>query len=409
VSFLETFRVAWRALLRNKMRSFLTTLGIVIGVSAVIAMVAIGDGAKAMVEQSFASLGSNMLIVLPGTATAGGHAGGFGSLPTVTWDDVKAIQTEVPSVRYVSPNLRTAASVVAEDQNWTTQIFGAGVDYFEIRDWRTARGSVFTQSDVDSGTKVAVIGQTVSTQLYGAGINPVGRSVRIRGVPFTVIGLMMPKGQSAMGQDMDDTVVVPYTTFNAKLQGGLKQYVSGALMIGADPRAGTRKAEDQVRALLRDRHRLAEGADDDFNIRNLQEMASGAEQGTRTLTLLLASIAAVSLLVGGIGIMNIMLVSVTERTREIGVRMAVGARQRDILLQFLVESLSLAVAGGAVGIAIGLGAAIRIANAFGWPVLIRPDVIVIAVLFSALVGVGFGLYPARKASRLDPIQALRFE
>ena len=409
MSLLEIFRVAWRALLRNKMRSFLTTLGIVIGVSAVIAMVAIGDGAKAMVEQSFAAMGSNMLIVLPGTSTSGGHSGGFGSQPTVTWEDMKAIQTELAAVRYVSPSLRTAASVVAEDQNWTTGIFGAGVDYFEIREWRPARGTLFTQSDVDSGTKVVVLGQTVSTQLYGAGIDPVGRTVRIRGVPFTVVGLLAPKGQSAMGQDNDDTVVVPYTTFTAKLQGGLKNYVSGALMIGADPRAGTRKAEDQIRALLRDRHRLAEGADDDFNIRNLQEMASGAEQGTRTLTLLLAAIAAVSLLVGGIGIMNIMLVSVTERTREIGVRMAVGARQRDILLQFLVESLTLAVAGGAVGVTLGLGGAIWLTKALGWPILIRPDVIVIAVAFSALVGVGFGLYPARKASQLDPIQALRFE
>jgi putative ABC transport system permease protein len=401
--------VAWRALLRNKMRSFLTTLGIVIGVSAVIAMVAIGDGAKAMVEQSFAAMGSNMLIVLPGTSTAGGHSGGFGSQPTVTWEDMKAIQTELTAVRYVSPSLRTAASVVAEDQNWSTGIFGAGVDYFEIREWRPARGTLFTQSDVDSGTKVVVLGQTVSTQLYGAGIDPVGRTVRIRGVPFTVVGLLAPKGQSAMGQDNDDTVVVPYTTFTAKLQGGLKNYISGALMIGADPRAGTRKAEDQIRALLRDRHRLPEGADDDFNIRNLQEMASGAEQGTRTLTLLLAAIAAVSLLVGGIGIMNIMLVSVTERTREIGVRMAVGARQRDILLQFLVESLTLAVAGGAVGVTLGLGGATWLTAALGWPILIRPDVIVIAVAFSALVGVGFGLYPARKASQLDPIQALRFE
>jgi len=409
MSFLEIFRVAWRALMRNKMRSFLTTLGIVIGVTAVIAMVAIGDGAKAKVEESFAAMGSNMLIVLPGTSTSGGHSGGFGSQPTVTWEDVKAIQGELPAVRYVSPNLRTAASVVADDANWSTQIFGAGVDYFEIRDWRAARGSVFSQSDVDSGTKVAVLGQTVSTQLYGAGIDPVGRTVRIRGVPFTVIGLLVPKGQSAMGQDNDDAVLVPYTTFTAKLQGGLKKYVSGALMIGADPRAGTKKAEAQIRALLRDRHRLAEGTDDDFNIRNLQEMASGAEQGTRTLTLLLAAIAAVSLLVGGIGIMNIMLVSVTERTREIGVRMAVGARQRDILLQFLVESLTLAVAGGAIGILLGIGGAVWVATALGWPFLIRPDVIVIAVVFSGLVGVGFGLYPARKASRLDPIQALRFE
>ena len=409
MSFLEIFRVAWRALLRNKLRSFLTTLGIVIGVSAVIAMVAIGDGAKAMVEQSFASMGSNMLVVLPGSTTSGGHSGGFGSLPTVTWEDVRAIQTELPAVRYVSPSLRSAASIVAEDQNWSTGVYGVGLDYFEIRGWRAARGTVFGQSDVDSGTKVAVLGQTVSTQLYGAGIDPVGRSVRIRGVPFTVIGVLEPKGQTAMGQDVDDTVVVPYTTFTAKLQGGLKKYVSGALMIGADPVAGTRKAEEQLRALLRDRHRLTEGMDDDFNIRNLQEMASGAEQGTRTLTLLLASIAAVSLLVGGIGIMNIMLVSVTERTREIGVRMAVGARQRDILFQFLVEALTLSVAGGAVGVAIGLLGAARLATAFGWPILVRPDVIVVAVLFSAVVGVGFGLYPARKASRLDPIQALRFE
>jgi putative ABC transport system permease protein len=409
VSVLEIFRVAWRALLRNKMRSFLTTLGIVIGVFAVIAMVAFGDGAKAMVEQSFASMGSNMLIVLPGSTTSGGHSGGFGTLPTVTWEDLRAIQTELPSVRYVSPSLRTAASVVAEDQNWTTGIYGVGVDYFEIRNWRAARGSLLTQSDVDSVTKVVVLGQTVSTQLYGAGIDPVGRTVRIRGVPFTVIGLLEPKGQTAMGQDTDDTVLVPYSTFNAKLQGGLKNLVQGAVMIGADPRAGTRKAEEQLRALLRDRHRLVEGDADDFNIRNLQEMASGAEQGTRTLSLLLAAVAAVSLIVGGIGIMNIMLVSVTERTREIGVRMAVGARQRDILLQFLVESMTLAVAGGAVGVALGVVGAVKVAGAFGWPVLIRPDVIVVAVLFSALVGVGFGLYPARKASKLDPIQALRFE
>jgi putative ABC transport system permease protein len=408
MSTLEIFRVAWRALLRNKLRSFLTTLGIVIGVSAVIAMVAIGDGAKAKVEESFAAMGSNMLIVLPGTTTAGGMSGGFGSLPTLTWDDLRAVQTELPAVRYVSPALRTAASIVAEDQNWTTQINGVGVDYFEIRNWHAARGSIFGSSDVDSGTKVVVLGQTVATQLYGAG-DPVGRTVRIRGVPFTVVGLLEAKGQSAMGQDFDDAALVPYSTFLAKLQGGLKNYVSGAVMIGSDSQANTRKAEEQVRALLRDRHRLAEGADDDFSIRNLTEMASGAEQGTRTLTLLLASIAAVSLLVGGIGIMNIMLVSVTERTREIGVRMAVGARQRDILLQFLVESLTLAIAGGAVGVVLGLGGAIRLAGAFGWPILIRADVIVIAVLFSGLVGVGFGLYPARKASQLDPIQALRFE
>ncbi len=377
MNVLETFRVAWRALLRNKMRSFLTTLGIVIGVAAVFAMVTVG--------------------------------GGFGSLPTVTWDDLRAIQTELPAVKYVSPNLRAAAPVVAEDQNWSTSIFGVGSDYFQIRNWGAATGSLFSQSDVDAGSKVVLMGQTVATQLYGAGIDPVGRTVRIKGVPFTVVGMLQSKGQSAMGQDFDDSVFVPYSTFLAKIQSGLKNVIAGAVMIGSDSQQNTRKAEDQVRALLRDRHHLAEGADDDFSIRNLTEVASGVEAGTRTMTLFLAAVAAVSLLVGGIGIMNIMLVSVTERTREIGVRMAVGARQRDILLQFLVESLSLAVAGGAIGVVLGLGGAYRISGAFGWPILVRPEVIVVAVLFSALVGVGFGLYPARKASRLDPIQALRFE
>jgi putative ABC transport system permease protein len=409
MSTLEIFRVAWRALLRNKMRSFLTTLGIVIGVTAVIAMVTIGDGAKARVQQTFEAMGSNMLILLPGTSTHGGMGGGFGSLPTVTWDDLRAVQTELPAVRFVSPNLRAAAPVVAEDQNWTTSVFGVAGDYFLIRNWGAQTGTLFSQSDVDAGSKVVLMGQTVATQLYGAGIDPVGRTVRIKGVPFTIVGLLEAKGQSAMGQDFDDSVFVPYSTFLAKIQSGLKNVIAGAVMIGSDSAENTRKAEEQVRALLRDRHHLAEGVDDDFSIRNLTEMASGVEQGTRTMTLLLAAIAAVSLLVGGIGIMNIMLVSVTERTREIGVRMAVGARQRDILLQFLVESLTLAATGGAVGVALGLGGAIWLASAFGWPILVRPDVVVIAVGFSALVGVGFGLYPARKASQLDPIQALRFE
>jgi putative ABC transport system permease protein len=409
VNWLETMRVAWRALVRNKMRSFLTTLGIVIGVAAVIAMVAIGDGAKAKVEQAFAAMGSNMLIVLPGSTSAGGVMGGFGSMPTITWDDLRAIQNEVPAVRYAAPGLRSTASVVAEDLNWTTSVNGTGPDYFKIRDWPAAKGALFGPSDVDSATKVVVLGQTVSDRLFGPGIDTIGRSVRIKNVPFTVVGVLRAKGQSPMGQDYDDAVFVPYTTFQAKIQGGLKNYLSGTIFVGADPRAGAARAEAQVRALLRDRHRLADGADDDFSIRNLTEMASATEEGTRTLTTLLASIAAVSLLVGGIGIMNIMLVSVTERTREIGVRMAVGARGQDILLQFLVEALTLSVAGGAIGVVLGLGTAIRLASAFGWPILFRPDVIGIAVAFSGVVGVGFGLYPARKASQLDPIQALRFE
>ena len=407
MSFLQVLRVALRALARNKMRSFLTTLGMVIGVSAVIAMVAIGDGAKARVQQSFAAMGSNMLIILPGSTTAGGAHGGFGSMPTITWDDLRAIQTELPSVRYAAPVLRANAQVLSEDQNWTTSVQGTTPEYLAIRSWPLEHGVGISQSDVDSGTKVAVLGQTVVEKLFGAGADPVGQQVRIKNVPFQVVGVLVKKGQSPMGQDYDDAVLVPQTTFQSKIQGGLKNFLSGVVFVGASE--STQRAERQIRGLLRDRHRLDPDADDDFSIRNLAEMASAQQEGTRTLTTLLASIAAVSLLVGGIGIMNIMLVSVTERTREIGVRMAVGAKSRDILLQFLAEALALAVVGGVIGVALGLGAAWRLATSFGWPVLFRPDVILIAVGFSAIVGVAFGLYPARKASRLDPIQALRFE
>jgi putative ABC transport system permease protein len=409
VSWLQTLRVALRALTRNKLRSFLTTLGVVIGVSAVIAMVAIGDGAKARVEAAFAAMGSNMLIVLPGTSTAGGAMGGFGSLPTLTWDDLKAIREELPTVRWAAPSLRSVAQVLSEDQNWTTQVFGSSPEYFQIRSWRPAFGALFTQSDVEAGTKVAVLGQTVVSKLYGANANPVGQVVRVKNVPFVVIGVLEKKGQSQFGQDYDDAVVIPVSTYQQKIQGGLKNLISGAIMVSAVSADATGRAESQIRGLLRDRHRLPPGADDDFSIRNLSEIASASQEGTRTLTTLLAAIAAVSLLVGGIGIMNIMLVSVTERTREIGLRMAVGAKPRDIRLQFLVEALALAVAGGLIGVGLGLGAAWRLASSFGWEVLYRPDVILIAVVFSGLVGVGFGLYPAHKASRLDPIQALRFE
>jgi putative ABC transport system permease protein len=408
VNILQTLRVAFRALFRNKMRSFLTTLGIVIGVSAVIAMVAIGDGAKARVEQAFAAMGSNMLIVLPGTSTAGGAHGGFGSMPTLTWDDLKAIRNEVPTVRAAAPQLRSVAQVLSEDQNWTTQVIGTTPEFFVIRSWPVARGSTLTQSDVDGGTKVAVLGATVVAKLFGAG-NPVGQVIRVKNVPFTVVGVLDKKGQSQWGQDFDDVLFVPVSTFLQKIQGGLGNYIAGTIMVSAVSADATSRAESQIRGLLRDRHRLQAGADDDFSIRNLSEIANASQEGTRTLTTLLAAIAAVSLLVGGIGIMNIMLVSVTERTREIGLRMAVGAKPSDIRLQFLVEALALAVTGGLIGVGLGLGAAWRLAQSFGWQVLYRPDVIFIAVGFSGLVGVGFGFYPAHRASRLDPIQALRFE
>jgi putative ABC transport system permease protein len=409
MSGLQTLRVALRALFRNKLRSFLTTLGIVIGVSAVIAMVAIGEGAKSAVEQAFASMGSNLLIVMSGATTRGGAFGGFGSMPTLTWDDMHAIANEVPSARYVTVQLRGVAQIVSEDQNWSTSVIGTGPEFLAIRSWDTSRGDAFSQSDIDGGTKVVLLGQTVVDKLYGSSFDPVGQTVRIQNVPFQVVGVLAKKGQSPGGQDFDDTVLVPYTTYQAKIQGGLQKYIAGMMMVSADPAAGTARAQRQITELLRDRHHLPIGADDDFSIRDLTEMAAASQQGTQTLTTLLASVAAVSLIVGGIGIMNIMLVSVTERTKEIGLRMAVGAKPRNILLQFLVEALSLSIAGGLIGIALGLFVANWMATKFGWPMLVRPDIVAIAVGFSGLVGVGFGLYPARKASLLDPIDALRYE
>jgi putative ABC transport system permease protein len=409
MSILQVFRVAVRALLRNKMRSFLTTLGIIIGVGAVIAMVAIGEGAKARVEAAFASMGSSLLIVLPGAHTAGGAHVGFGSLPTLTWDDLKAIKNELSAVKYAAPQLRGGGPVMSEDQNWTTSVTGTTPEFFDVRAWKVARGALFTTSDVEGGTKVVVMGQTVVEKLYGAGADPVGQQIRIKNIPFSVVGMLEKKGQSPMGMDYDDAVFVPATTFIAKIQGGLGNRIPGAIVVAATSAEATARAEAQIRALLRDRHRLQPGADDDFDIRNLTEMASAQQEGTKTLTTLLAAIAAVSLLVGGIGIMNIMLVSVTERTREIGVRMAVGAKPGNILAQFLVEALTLALIGGVIGVALGLGAGKYLASKFGWSLLIRPDIIVLAFGFSAAIGIGFGLYPARKASRLDPIDALRYE
>ena len=409
MSLLQVLRVAVRALLRNKMRSFLTTLGVIIGVSAVIAMVAIGEGAKARVEEAFASMGSNLLVVLSGTTSASGAHGGFGSMPTLTWDDLKAIRSEASAVRYASPQLRSNQQVISEDQNWATSINGVSPEYLLMRTWPVAMGSAFSQSDIEAGSKVVLLGQTVVDKLFGSNADPTGQSVRIQKVPFQIIGVLARKGQSATGQDYDDAAFIPYTTFQAKIQGGLQKFIAGAIMVSAVSSEATTRAQNQIATLLRDRHHTPIGADDDFSIRNLTEMASAQQEGVKTLTTLLASIAAVSLIVGGIGIMNIMLVSVTERTREIGIRMAVGARPRDVLSQFLVEALALSIAGGIIGILLGLLAANRLAANFGWPILIRLDVILIAVGFSGLVGVVFGLYPARKASLLDPIDALRYE
>ena len=358
---LQVLRVAIRALLRNKLRSFLTTLGVIIGVSAVIAMVAIGEGAKARVADAFASMGSNILIVLSGSTTTGGSRGGFGSLPTLTWDDLKAIRSECSAVRYATPQLRGSASAISEDQNWGTSINGISPEFFAIKDWPVASGSSISQSDIEGGTKVVVLGQTVVEKLYGPSADPVGQTVRIKNFPFQVVGVAERKGQSVMGQDQDDVVFMPYSTFQAKIQGGLQKFIPGIVMVSANNSDDTVRAEKQITNLLRDRHHIPIGGDDDFSIRNLTEMMTAQQEGLNTITSLLASIALVSLLVGGIGIMNIMLVSVTERTREIGIRMAVGARPRDVLAQFLVEALTLSCFGGIVGVLLGCSRPI------GWP------------------------------------------
>jgi putative ABC transport system permease protein len=402
-------RLAGRALTRNKMRSFLTTLGVVIGVGAVIAMTAIGEGARLRVQQTFEAMGTNMLIVLPGSSATGGMQGGYGSQPTLTWEDLRSIRTELSTVRTAAPVLRASAVVQSEDQNWTTGIVGTTPEYFPIRNWGFAAGHAMTQEDVDSGAKVVLLGQTVVEKLFGAHANPVGQVVRIKMVPYQVVGVLTKKGQSPMGSDYDDTAIVPVTTFQAKVQGGLTQFLTGAIFVSAVSPEATPRAQQQIAGLLRDRHRLGPGIDDDFSLRNLSEVASAQAQGTAVLTTLLASIAGVSLLVGGIGIMNIMLVSVTERTREIGIRMAVGGRPADILAQFVTEALALSVGGGLIGVGLGLGIASLLAREFHWPTIIRAGTILLSMGFSALVGIIFGLYPAQKASRLDPIEALRFE
>ena len=403
--FFEILRIAFDALLRNKMRSLLTMLGIIIGVGAVIAMVAIGQGAQVSVEAQISSLGSNVLMVFPGTSNRGGVMGGGGSGTTLTEEDQQAVKEQCPAVAYVSPQVGSGAQVVFGNLNWSTRIQGGTVDLFAIRDWRLEAGDFFTDQDVRAATKVCLLGQTVVSQLF-EGASSVGQTIRIRNIPFRVIGTLKSKGQNAMGQDQDDLILIPYTTLQKRLVGQVRSW---GFIASAVSKAQIPLAQQQMTDLLRMRHKLGPMDDNDFTIRNQTEIADAQSATTKIMTTLLASIASVSLLVGGIGIMNIMLVSVTERTREIGVRMSIGARKRDILTQFLMEAIVMSLLGGVIGIAFGIGGSSLVSKFAGWPTFITANSILLAVFFSMAVGVFFGYYPARKASSLHPIDALRYE
>ena len=406
----QSVKIAVRSLRVNKLRSALTMLGIIIGVGAVIAMVAVGAGAQARVAEQIQSLGSNLIIVLSGSVTSSGIRLGQGSQLTITDEDAFAIAREVPAVQVAAPSVRGTGQVVYGNLNWATAIQGVTVDYLEARDWALDSGRSFAQEEVDGAAKVALVGQTTALNLFGDS-DPVGQIIRVRKVPFTVVGTLGRKGQNSWGQDQDDIVLIPISTAKKKVLGASQSNPRsvGAISLKVRPGEDMAEAETQIRALLRQRHRLQPYQDDDFWLRNLSEVLQTQEESSRVMTYLLAAIASVSLLVGGIGIMNIMLVSVTERTREIGLRMAVGARGRDILAQFLIEAVTLSLIGGVIGIAAGLGGSRAISYFAEWRTLVAPESIALAFGFAAAVGVFFGYYPAQKAARLDPIEALRFE
>ena len=398
-------RIAFKALGRNKLRTALTMLGMIIGVAAVITMVALGTGAQTSIESQIQSAGTNMIIVAAGNFTQGGVRQGQGNASTLTPDDANAIRS-VPGVQYVAAGVNTRGQLVASNQNWGTQVQGTDVDMPLIRSWPTQLGAFFSAQDVATASKVAVLGSVVRDQLFGPDVDPTGQVIRINNQPFTVSGVMVSKGQSGMGQDQDDVVFVPYTTVMKKLRG--ITFIQQA-QVSAASATDTSATADRIAALLRVRHKIQPGDPDDFMVRTMEEMAAVRVQATQTMTALLASIAGVSLLVGGIGIMNIMLVSVTERTREIGLRMAIGARGRDVLLQFLVEAVVLSLFGGSIGIALGFALSQGVTFWMNWPTAVSPQAVVLAFGFAAMTGVFFGFYPARKAAALDPIDALRFE
>ncbi|HLA21089.1 MAG TPA: ABC transporter permease [Pseudolabrys sp.] len=408
MTLLDAILSALDALRLHKLRSALTMLGIIIGVGAVIAMVAVGGGAREMVVAQIRSLGANLLVVIPGNITQGGVRLGTGQASTLTEDDSIAIAKEISTVQVTAPFMRGGAQIVASGQNWATTVYGVDPGWFEAREWEAESGRLFEPEEIQRGLQVALIGETVAKNLF-AGIDPLRQIIRVRNVPFTVVGVMAKKGQSSFGQDQDDVVLVPLSAARQRVLGRnlANARAVGAIYVKVRDGESLQIAEEEVKALLRQRHRLQPHQDDDFSIRNLAEISATREASARTLALLLAAVAGVSLAVGGIGIMNIMLVSVTERTREIGLRIAVGARPRDIRRQFLFEAASLSGIGGAIGVASGVAAAYFIAKAAGWPLLVETNSIVLAVAFSGLVGVFFGWYPAQRASRLDPIDALR--
>ncbi|MDH7492382.1 MAG: ABC transporter permease [Candidatus Saccharicenans sp.] len=408
MKILRILRVSMRALARNKMRSFLTILGIIIGVAAVIAMVSIGEGAKKGIEERFASMGTNLLFVYPGSRNVRGVQSGFGGFTNLKPDDAKAIEERCDAVKATSPSISTRAQVVYANKNWNTQIQGTGEKFPEIRNWKVVEGVYFDESHVASGAKVCVLGSLVKQNLF-EDEDPIGKTIRINKIPFTVIGVLESKGEQGGFFNRDDMIAAPYTTVMRRLRG--VDYIN-SIDVAAVSADKTSEAQRQIEELMRERHRIAPGAEDDFQVRNIADVAESAAESTKIMTILLGSIAGISLIVGGIGIMNIMLVSVTERIREIGVRLAVGARERDILLQFLIEAVVLSVTGGVIGIIVGVGASrlMKYISLFAnITTVVTPESIMLAFFFAASVGIFFGYYPARKASKLDPIEALRYE
>ena len=401
-----TFVIAVRALRRNAMRTMLTALGMIIGVAAVIVMMALGSGARNAIETQIRNVGSNLVTVNASSARFGTVRGGQGGSSTLTIADALAIRENIPGVKHMTPGLNIRVQAIAAAGNWSTQAQGSNEELPDIRSWPAQQGSFFTEDDVKRATKVAVIGSVVRDQLFGAGNDPVGQMIRIRNQPFTVVGVLSKKGQASFGGDQDDTIIVPYTTVQKRLTG---QDFLREITIQAEPGVDLPEMVAQVQVLLRERHNIPPGADDDFLVRTLDEMAGVLTQTTNTMTYLLAGIAAVSLLVGGIGIMNIMLVSVTERTREIGLRLSVGARDVDVLLQFLTEAMVLSLAGGAIGVILGYAASKMMTRIMSWSTLVTLDAVLLSFGCAAAIGIFFGFYPARKAAGLDPIDALRYE